>query len=273
MNQLSISNIGFDNNEILAYAKKFHDIGIQGIEIAPTKIWGVLDKSKYKLVKQLRQNLHDLGVQVSGIQSLFYGLPEFQILNRRSWPEIYRHLVLIFEISELLEAKILVFGSPKNRLRAELCETDADQIAASFFRGLEPYLESYGLRIALEPNAREYGADYLITYTDVIRLEKLISSKHIGVQIDTGCLSLAQVNSAESIQLRDPIHVHISAPNLVSPSSASIDFAEIQKALTSIHFSGWTVLEVLEFADDQSVSILDSAQWFVDTFKVRTTEK
>jgi D-psicose/D-tagatose/L-ribulose 3-epimerase len=266
MSKLSVSNIGFDNYKILDCAQKFRDMGIRGIEIAPTKIWGVIENSKFQKMRTLKRQLNDLGVEVSGIQSLFFGLPDLQILDRSFWPKIRRHMLLMFEVSQLLGSEILVFGSPKNRIRGELIQLVADQIATEFFQSLLIDLDSYDLRIALEPNAAEYGADYLTTYSEVVRLEQMIGSDRIGVQIDTGCLELAQINCVEAVYSRDPIHVHISAPKLVSPVTIRLNFEEINVALARIKFDGWTVLEMLEPSEVDSVSILDSAQWFANTF-------
>ena len=114
MSRLSISNLCLNNDEFFVELEKLRDIGICGIEIAPTKIWGNLSKETLVKAKALKGKLDGMGIQVSGIQSLLYGLPDVQILQRSNWSQIYMKLNQMFEVASVLDAKIAVFGSPKN---------------------------------------------------------------------------------------------------------------------------------------------------------------
>jgi sugar phosphate isomerase/epimerase len=266
MSRLSISNLCLNNDEFFVELEKLRDIGICGIEIAPTKIWGNLSKETLVKAKALNGKLNDMGIQVSGIQSLLYGLPDVQILQRSNWSQIYMKLNQMFEVASVLDAKIAVFGSPKNRLRGQLHQEEADVIASEFFNGAEPSLKSNGLRLALEPNAPQYGADYLTTYSEVNRLEKLIDSSFIGSQIDTGCLDMVGINSATALESHLPIHIHISAPNLASPLTSAIDYVEVSQSINRSEYHGWVVLEMLEQPTESHHSVTETANWLKRTF-------
>ena len=187
---------------------------MNGIEVAPTLIWGDINNVTMKQVSLFRERVHSEGLQISGIQSLFFGHPEFQLFDKSTWPSMLLHLKKMLEIAGTLEAAVAVFGSPKNRVRGELEWHLSLKIAAEFLFQVEPILRENNVVLTLEPNAPEYGADFLLDYREVMELKNLMNSDYIGAQIDTGCLWMVKADPSEAIEIGIPKHIHLSTPNL-----------------------------------------------------------
>lgn len=263
--KLSASNLAWGPYEIDGLLTSLPSHGLQGIEVAPTALWPDAPDVAPAEVRSFTVRIADLGLRVSGVQSLLYGHPESQLFDRSTWPMMLEHLWRTLDLAGMLGADVAVFGSPRNRLRGDLPAGEADKIAAEFFRGLEPVLQANDLVLTLEPNAPAYGADYLIRYADVVRLSALIDSPWIQPQIDTGCLAMVDDDTAAGVLSHTPAHVHVSAPNLVPPPGG-VDHTPVARALTSTGYTGWVVLEMLPAGDDPRVTAEAAMRWLHRTY-------
>jgi sugar phosphate isomerase/epimerase len=180
---------------------------------------------------------------VVAIQSLLFGHPELALFDPATHPGLVEHLTRMTELSAALGAHVAVFGSPRNRIKGALSGGEADSRAAEFFGLLEPVLAREGVVLTLEPNAPQYGADYLTTYDDCVRLADLVGSPWIAPQIDTGCLRMVDADIPAAIRTRTPAHVHVSAPNL-GPVPADVDHRAISAELNAAGYDGWVTLEM-----------------------------
>lgn len=236
------------------------------MEIAPTLIWPEAPRVALELVRDHARRWRDHGLNVSGIQSLLYGHPELQLLDRATWPALRAHLTAMIELAHELGAHIAVFGSPRNRIRGGVTAAEADRLATEFLQSLIPVLAACGVTLTLEPNAPDYGADYLTRYNDVIHLSDAIDSPWIQPHVDTGCLTMVGEDSAHAIRTRTPAHVHVSVPNLLPPPGPT-DHAEVVRALEEKGFDGWIVLEMLRTDNKPLETALAAARWLVRAYR------
>lgn len=131
---LSISNIAWnveEDNEIKTLLKR---LGINGIEIAPTKIWEnplactSIEIEKYKTYWQSN------GIELVAMQSLLFGQNHLKLFsNSESRLEMIEYLTGIISLAGQLGIRSLVFGSPKNRLVGSLTKKEQFEIAIPFF--------------------------------------------------------------------------------------------------------------------------------------------
>lgn len=261
---LSVSNLAWPAEDLAPMLAALQEIGIDAVEIAPTAVWPSAPAVSSREVGDLRGLLADHGLQVSGLQSLLYGHPEFQLMDRSCWNDMSTHLRAVIALAGELQAGVAVFGSPKNRLRGARSEAQADEMAAEFFAGLIPDLQAAGVVLALEPNAPAYGADYLTHYADTVRLADLVGSPWVGPQVDTGCLTLVADDPAAAVQHRTPVHVHVSVPQLGAPPG-EIDHEAVASNLRAIPYEGWVVLEMLAQPNPRETAIA-SARWLAETY-------
>jgi D-psicose/D-tagatose/L-ribulose 3-epimerase len=267
----SISNLAWDRKNSPEIISMLGEMGIDGIEIAPTKIWEDLEHLKVQERKVFLELLANNGLRVSGIQSLSFGHPEFQIFDRSTWPKFIAHLRKIITLGGHLEADFAVFGSPKNRLKGRIGLEEANTVAIDFFSQLIPDLQECNIKLTLEPNAVEYGADYLTNYCDVVHLSEAINSPWIVPQIDTGCMWMSGENVENSFNYFRPAHVHLSNPNLEQLPGES-DFLPFLNLMKSTNYEGWVVVEMLLKSGNDVEDIRATATWLLETLKIASKE-
>lgn len=267
MMRLSISNLAWPKAPVDEVAPRMKEAGMDGVELAPTAIWPHTPHVPSMEVREYAQRWHDHGLAVSGIQSLLYGHPEFQVFDRDTWPAMHEHLASMIQLAHDLDTHIAVFGSPKNRIRGEISNTEANAMCGEFLSELLPALANCNVILTLEPNAPAYGADYLTHYADTVALSKLIGSPWIQPQVDSGCLHMVHDDPAQAVRTHIPVHVHISTPNLLPPPGP-VDHDALREALLSSGYDGWVVLEMLQATANPVETAIESAQWLVDTYRI-----
>ena len=228
------------------------------VELVGCGGWSYADMLPY--FKKSENNL-----DISGIQSLLFGHPEFQLFDKASEPAMLLHLQKIVKIGGLLGASVVVFGSPKNRVRGNLGLDESNELAAVFFRRLIPYLEAEGIVLTLEPNAPEYGADFITTYKQAIQLSQIIDSAWIKPQIDTGCADMVGEKPEALFQDYRPWHIHLSAPNLgqILPTQENLSLLNL---LTRERYENWIVIEMLNSSQYGPNFAIEAAQWLVGEY-------
>ena len=245
----SISNLAWQKEDLISIIPILQRNKIVGIEIAPTAIWPALEDLKLEEVQKLKTYLDNEGLSVSGIQSLCFGHPELQVFDKTTWPKFYEHLNRVFTIAEALGSEIAVFGSPKNRIKGSLSFEEASKVAVGFFENLIPMLQETNIRLTLEPNAPDYGADFLTNYDEVINLCSRLNSVWVVPQIDTGCMWLVGDNVIQSFNSLPPEHIHLSVPHLkLVPSDR--EFRDFLQQVLSSKYQGWVVIEMLKQSDN-----------------------
>jgi sugar phosphate isomerase/epimerase len=173
------------------------------------------------------------------------------------------HLYKVIQIAGFLGANVAVFGSPKNRVRGNLSWYESNEIASIFLRRLIPHLEEANLVLTLEPNAPQYGADFLTNYWEVVQLSEAINSPWIKPQIDTGCAAMLGERPDDLFREFNPRHIHLSAPNLapVLPTKDNLSFLQL---LAKEKYKHWIVIEMLNTSQNGSKLALETAKWLVD---------
>ena len=264
--KLAVSNLAFSKE--LPFEKivgELSRMGIAGIELAPTHLAEELRLDIPSSIPLIRSVLNDNNMSFSGMQSLFFGHPELQLFDKQSWPSLFAHLNKMIILAEKLDIHTIVFGSPRNRVKGNLAEKAAADIAFEFFGSLIPSLAASNIVLTLEPNPSEYGADWLNTYADCVQLTKKINSFWIDAQIDVGCMTLSNEDVLEAIDNHTPRHVHFSVPGLGAIPGA-INFRPIVDALNELDYTGWVTLEMLNSKELTYEMVMQSIREIVSIF-------
>ena len=256
----SISNLAWQKEDLPSIIPILQKNKIEGIEIAPTAIWPKLEDLTLEEVSKLKNYFDKENISVSGIQSLCFGHPELQVFDRTTWPKFHEHLDRVFTIGEALGVEIAVFGSPKNRIKGNLKNEEANKIATGFFENLIPILQEKSIRLTLEPNAPEYGADFLTNYGEVIDLCGILNSTWVVPQIDTGCMWLAGDNLIQSFNALTPSHIHLSVPYL-KLVPGTYDFRDFLKIVIDSKYNGWVVIEMLRQSEGAIGDVTETLLW------------
>ncbi len=244
---LAISNIAWERDEEAAAAEIMATLGISRVEIAPTKVWDVPLEATDAQIKAYRRWWERQGIQIVALQSLNYGHPEFQIFGDATLRDQFlAYLKGIISLGAKLGAKVLVFGSPKNRLVGELPASQAHAIAVEFFGDLGQTAADHGVVFCIEPNPPAYGCDFVTNTHTGIGLVQAVSSPGFGLHLDAAGLTLAGGDPAGAIREAMPSlrHFHLSEPFLEEIGPGQVDHENISKTLRETSYSQVVSIEM-----------------------------
>jgi len=252
--KLAISNIAWEAEEEHEISCLMQELRVCGVEIAPSKISsditqiGAQDLLKYKIFWNKRN------IEIIAMQSLLYGHPEMRIFFDSNSRELtLRHLQLCADIGEKLGVKALVFGSPKNRFIPNDC--NYMDTAKEFFDDIGRYCKRKGSAFCLEPNPKEYGANFLCHTKDAIDFVKEVDNEGLKVNLDTGTIIMNQEDYKQILNygLAYTGHVHISEPFL-NPIDMNRDiYKNIINRLNDFDYSGCISIEMKPNSQKQNI--------------------
>lgn len=214
MIKLSISNIGWGadhDNEMYQYLK---DVGYQGLEIAPTRIFPNNPYDRLAEAKDWAEKLKtDYGLEISSMQSIWYGRQEriFGTKEERCLLIDYTKKAILF--AEAVGCKNIVFGCPRNRDTDDVLGNYT--IAIDFFREIGDYALEHDTIVAIEPNPVIYNTHFLNTTEQAVEMAYKSNSEGIKVNVDLGTIIYNEEDINYLKQIPEYInHVHISEPGL-----------------------------------------------------------
>ncbi len=211
--KLSISNIAWKSEQDKSMYAYLQKCGYQGLEIAPSRLFGQMPYEDLNKVKLFREKLSkDYDLNISSIQSIWFGRKEkmFSSIEERDCLKDYTKKAILF--AEAIGAGNLVFGCPKNRI---IYSSQDYEVAIRFFRELGDYAYEHNTVLAMEANPVIYGTNYINETHEALKLINIVNSKGFKLNMDFGTVIENQEefdwvdNHAELIN-----HVHISEPYL-----------------------------------------------------------
>ncbi len=262
--KISISNIAWDLPEEETLASLLQQKNITGVEIAPTKIWPSPLEADSKGIAAYRRWWEDRGIHIVAFQALLFGHPEltlFESVERRE--QAFQYLSGIIRLASLLGARILVFGSPKNRLMRERDPIQIMDEAVDFFHRLGVVAFNQNTLFCIEPNAAEYGCDFIRTAREGRELVKRVGHPGFGLHLDAGIMTLNKEPYEQVLEegLDVLAHFHISEPQLALIGEGATEHLRIGRHLKKIGYQGWVSMEM---RNGLGTSNLDSVQQAID---------
>lgn len=245
--KLAISNIAWDKSIEKEIASILKDLNVEGIEVAPTKINSNPKELLDGDIIKYKEFWKSYGIEIVAMQALLFGRPELKIFeNELKRNNTFEYLKLIIRIGGLLNAKVLVFGSPKNRDIGRLKREEAEKIAVTFFRGIGDYSLKYNLKTCIEANPPEYGSNFITDTREAFDLVHKVNNKGFGLHIDLGGMRLSEEVFKILHNYKGKIeHVHISQPYL-EPLNRN-DFAVYEKLIDTLkedNYDHWISIEM-----------------------------
>ena len=144
--RLAVSNLAFAGSGLDETLGALNSLRVDGIEVALSILWPGWAGATDEALREVRDRIHRAGLGCPSLQSLLYGRPELQLFGREeSRSQLRDHLLDVGRMAAGLGASTMVFGSPKNRLRGELDDADAQALAAGFLRDVGDVLAGSGL--------------------------------------------------------------------------------------------------------------------------------
>ena len=214
--QLSISNIAWDAKDDLKVAKILNKHDVKYIDLAPSKYFKDFKKATITEIEQVKGIWRKHGISIYGMQSLMFGTKDLNLFGDNLVQSIMLdHLSSVCRIGNLLDARYLVFGSPKNRDCSVVEDDNREGIALDFFYRLGEIAKHYNVTICLEPNPELYGANFLTTTQDTYDFVCKLNHPNIRMQLDTGTMLVNNEVASVIEHVKDMIgHVHLSQNHL-----------------------------------------------------------
>ncbi|MGH7171588.1 MAG: sugar phosphate isomerase/epimerase family protein [Gemmataceae bacterium] len=247
--RLAISNIAWPAGEDDAVAPLLHAHGVEGVELALTKVWPEPLEAMAAEVRAYRHSWEKQGPLIAALQALLFGKPHLTLFGTESVRrQMLDYLAGIIERAGWLGASALVFGSPKNRQRGERSSSEAWAIAVPFFRELGRIARRHGVCFCIEPNPSAYGCDFVTTVAEGIELVDAVGAEGFGLHLDTGGMALAGDPLTASIAAVGERcrHFHISEPFLAEVGGGAAPHHECAEALHKSGYRGWLSIEMGE---------------------------
>jgi sugar phosphate isomerase/epimerase len=248
--RLAVSNLAWGLAEQDSILPILSSLGVSGIEVAPTKI-GAWESITSSMLANFRSYLGDNGLCISSLQAIFFGKPDAQLLaNAEGFNIMCGHVDKLADIAAQLGAEVAVFGTPKNRLRGELANEAAFELATERFRKLGDICQGR-MKIGIEPVPAFYGSDFIQTAKEDLALVQAVNHSAIGLHLDTGCVFLASDSIDVAIHegASQLIHFHVAEPELATFTSPKANHLLASEALQAIKYDRWLSIEMKESAN------------------------
>lgn len=258
--KLAISNIAWSATEEDTVAGVMQAMKITGVEIAPTKIWPSPLAAGDAEIRDYREFWGSRGIQIVAMQALLFGRSDLTIFEQeQKRRETFAHLSGMIGLGAKLGAKVLVFGSPKNRKVGDLDQAEIERIAVPFFHGLGELALECGVTFCIEPNPTAYDADFITTSAQGLDLVRKVDSQGFGLHLDAAGMTLSQepIESAVATSLPSLRHFHISDPYLEEIGTGGVRHDLFAKVLAAGHYKNWVSIEMKAQSSD---SCLESVE-------------
>ncbi|MCW8327455.1 sugar phosphate isomerase/epimerase [Photobacterium sp. SDRW27] len=268
---ISISNIAWDkrnDDEVSSILKKYD---LKHIDIAPTKYFPSPSMSTDSDIFSVKEYWDKQGISIIGMQSLLFGTQGLNVFSdAENQDKMLSHLSSICHIGKLLDAKKLVFGSPRNRDRSLLNDDETRIIAIDFFNRLGDIAEENNVIICLEPNPTCYNSNFMVDSLETASVVKSINHSHIKMQLDVGAMYIN--NEDPNIIIPDVCnlvgHIHISEPQLSAINAHNEYHHKVAPLLSQFLPEKDITIEMLTSSETQSShEINNSIEFVIQTYK------
>ena len=245
--KLAFSNIAWgpdEDHEVLGLLRANQ---VQGIEVAPTRLWPSWEGATPAAAAAYARAMDEAGLQTPSLQSLLFGRPDLQVFGSPcQQKDLITHLARVANLAAAMRAKVLVFGSPKNRDRGNLTPAQAMQHAIRFFRQAGQVCADAGVTLAIEANPSYYNCNFVTCWREAEELVRSCNHPGIGLHLDTACTVLAGDDPVAAVpQVADIlVHVHASEPDLGPFASPRTDHLAMGDALRAVTYIGWCSVEM-----------------------------
>lgn len=244
--KLAMSAIAWEPPDDDAAAAVLREHGFTGVELAPTKIFPRPDAATDAEVSACRAAWEGRGLRIVALQALLFGRPELTVFGAPQ-ERTLEYLSGVARLGGRLGAGALVFGSPRNRARGALPAAEAWRSAVQFFRKLGSAAAGAGTCVCIEPNPPRYGADFVTTSEEALRLVEEVASPGFGLHLDAACALLAGEDFPARLRASAHVlrHVHLSEPDLAPVrKGGTVDLPAISAALRDVGYPGWVSVEM-----------------------------
>lgn len=263
---LCVSNICVKHISQFQFACILKLYGIKKVQVAPTMLigsWDNLDNIDFSIFE-------DNGLNVYSFQSITFGLNDLNIFTETS-KDLMNHLKKVVDKAYEKGVNVFVFGCPRNRKVPDgMSIEEKESLFIQFFRELGDHCSSKNITICLEPNAKEYGCNYLNNIKEVGDITRKIDHLNIKMMVDIGNAIMENDDFSKMLDYQDIIYnIDIAEPKIkafIDPNNANEEFKSVLKNIT---YDKNINLEMILNAENEILELellVESLTTFVDKY-------
>ncbi len=240
--KLSISNIGWPQENDPAVYKMMKDIGYEGLEIAPTRVFPEKPYDRLEEASSWAGEIREkYGFVIPSMQSIWYGRNEKLFGTEKEREALVEYTQKAIDFAQTIGCKNLVFGCPRNR---NLTEGADENTAVEFFRTIGQYAAQHNTVVGMEANPPIYNTNYINDTKSALDLIEKVGTDGFKLNLDVGTM----IENEEEVNIlagREQLinHVHISEPGLKPIKQRPLHKALFKK-LTENGYNGFVSIEV-----------------------------
>ena len=240
--RFSISNIAWNQERDEEMYGVLARMNFEGLEIAPTRVFGDDPYSKCKEAREWSSHLKkNYGLSISSIQSIWYGKNENIWSSEGERQSLIEYTKRAIDFAHVIECRNLVFGCPRNRNRNVNTSYD---VATEFFCEIGDYAKRNETVIGIEANPPIYNTNYINTTIQAIELIDIVNSEGFKLNLDVGTM----VQNEETLEVINGTceyinHVHISEPKLVLIQERELH-TQLAGFLSENNYNGFISIEM-----------------------------
>ena len=243
--RLAVSNIAWSPSERLEAYGLLAKFGLTGLEIAPRLFFHAADDPFDPLESVARVAIEETagaGLKIVSMQSLLFGVPGAGLFEDEGARAAFEAgMERAIALAGRFGIPNLVFGSPgQRRIPKGVPRTRALNEAVEVFQRLGDAAQRVGTKIAIEPNPRSYGTNFLNTLEEAVAFVERTDHPAIASILDLGAMRANGTYSGVPALLPGLMthmnHVHISERNL-SPAPANV--ASLVPVIRALQSSGY----------------------------------
>lgn len=260
--KLSVSNIAWTSETDKEMYKLLRDMGFQGLEIAPTRIFPQGPYDRLSEASAFAAGMkEEYGLSIPSMQSIWYGRNECIWSGETEREILAGYTKKAVDFAAAVNCSNLVFGCPRNRNIPENGNADA---AHAFFKDIGDYAYSRGTCIGLEANPPIYNTNFINTTKEAVDFILQTGSDGLKLNLDLGTM----INNNEDLSVlighEDLInHIHISEPGLPAIKERSIH-RDLKCLLEETGYQGFVSIEMGSKVSDRELR--DSMSYVVSVF-------
>lgn len=215
-------------------------LGYMGLELAPATLGPVPHLLDAAARADIRQTVEAAGLRVTGLHWLLSAYPHLSITDPAKQVETAEVLVALVRLCADLGGRLMVHGSPKQRLRpAGMSDAQVCAMLVEFFRPIAEEAARLGVIYCIEPLS-DVEADVITTVAAGVALMDALGNPAFRCMIDCSAAGQMEKPVADLIRHWVPSgkigHIHANDTNRGAPGMGDDPFADIVAALCEV---GW----------------------------------
>jgi sugar phosphate isomerase/epimerase len=231
-------------------------LGYDGLEIAPVTLSDDPTRLSAARIAQLRRAASDAGIAITGLHYLLRA-PAGLSITTADAAQRERTIAAMQAFCALcadLGGKILVHGSPDQRVLVSGDEEDSAQRGIACFAAVADAAQQAGVTYCIEPLARNQTA-FVNTVAEAAAIVRQIGNPALRTMIDCSAAGQAEAEPVDALVRRWLptgliAHMHFNDPNRRGPGEGELHFAPILAALRDVGYAGDAAIEPFVYRPD-----------------------